>query len=394
MDASLTSLRSITINQLRTLPDKKAFGKALLRQKQLGVRLKLEEFKSRGNILGADKFTALGIFPFSSQARIPLGCLSPSSMTTNSLRSLELEKMNMDHNVFLDILRYSSHLTHLSLAKIVFVSSFSYSLATPSPFVSPSVRTLTASIQQVLHIFDPDHPDLHPPLLAHFPNLTTWNISLLGFLDKEIKPTIAIAQALHHAVNTYSLLLTDLEFRWGTTGLASNLLAGVFSGVRIRKVWFTGGRNRGTCSFDAMMPGILKHADSLVSISLSNILNRNINEPITTAFVKLMQTCPHLQILSIPDYIASIEAFEHGGEWACCKGLETLRVSVQGLDDIDSCLTKLKDLRNSDTWRSSSGVMRVNANTVGDRVIQKLIGLRRLKTVSLDGAKDVFLGTC
>ncbi|KAG0285333.1 hypothetical protein BGZ96_010386 [Linnemannia gamsii] len=319
-------------------------------------------------------------------------------MTTNSLRCLVLEKMDMDYNIFSDILRYSPHLTHLSLAKFDIVPPALSRSGNLPPFTSPSVRTLTASIQQVLHLGSLDLPESYPPLLAHFPNLIIWNIPLIEFLNADIKPTLA--HALHHAVNTYSPLLTDLEFRWGTTGLVHSLLAGAFSGVRLRRIGFTNHRSKGKCGIDGMMPGILNHADSIVSVTLSAFIPNPDNDPTlprsphldasNTMFAKLMRSCPRLQTLVIPHYTVSIEAFEHGEEWAC-KELETLCVNIRGLDSADSCLTKLKDLRNSDIWRTSDEV-EVKGETVDDRIIQKLIGLRHLRSVWL-GTKDVYLPT-
>ncbi|KAF8946860.1 hypothetical protein BGZ47_011099 [Haplosporangium gracile] len=400
VDAHLTGLKCVTVHQLRTLPDKEAFDKVLLRQRQLGVVLKLEEFESHGHAVDADTLVALGILPFvppSSEETISVARLMFPAMAYNSLRCLTLEKLDMDHTTFSDILQYSPHLSDISLNKVVFTSPLSFSSDTPL-FMSSSVRTISATIQQILHL---GHQDFVPPsLLAHFSNLTTWRIFPLDFLDTDIKSTLV--QALHNAVNTYCPLLTDLDFRWGTTSLVNSLLAGAFSGVKARKIKFTYDRSRNNCSLDGLMPGILKHANSLVSITLSAFTLRpyNNNSPTPppspqldssdTMFAKLMRSCPRLRVLSIPPYTASIESFEHGEEWAC-QGLETLRVGIQGLDDVDTCLTKLKTLRNNTTWQSS-GQVKIDGETIGDRVIKRLVTLYRLKTVWL-GTKDVYLAT-
>ncbi|KAF9281518.1 hypothetical protein BGZ88_011563 [Linnemannia elongata] len=112
-------------------------------------------------------------------------------------------------------------------------------------------------------------------------------------------------------------------------------------------------------------------------------------DPSDTMFSKLVRSCPHLRVLSIPHYTAKIESFEQDEEWAC-QDLETLCVKVQGLDDVDACLTKIMALRSSTTWRSS-GQVEIEGEGIGDRVIKRLIGLRRLKTVWL-GTKDVGRG--
>ncbi|KAG9061626.1 hypothetical protein KI688_007207 [Linnemannia hyalina] len=260
-----------------------------------------------------------------------------------------------------------------------------------------SIRTLIATIHQTLYL---GHQDCTPtPLLAHLPALTTWKIPLTDFQDMDIKPTLA--QSLHQAINTHTPLLTSLEFRWGTTALINSLLTSAFSDVRIKRIESTHHRSRDKCILDGMMPGILRHARSLVAVSLSafNLKSTFHNptpppspqlDPSDTMFSKLMRSCPRLRVLSIPDYTARIESFEQAEEWAC-QDLESLHVKVQGLDEVDACLTKIKALRNSNAWRSS-GQMEVEGVGIGDRVIKSLIGLCCLKTVWL-GTKVVYLAT-
>ncbi|KAF9137381.1 hypothetical protein BGX30_010291, partial [Mortierella sp. GBA39] len=179
------------------------------------------------------------------------------------------------------------------------------------------------------------------------------------------------------------------------------LLTGAFSDVKIKKIGSTHHQSRDKCILDGMMPGILRHARSLVAVSLSafNLKPAFHNptpppspqlDPSDTMFSKLMRSCPHLRVLSIPDYTARIESFEQAKEWAC-QDLESLHVKVQGLDEVDACLTKIMSLRNSNTWRSS-GQMEVEGDGIGDRVIKSLIGLCCLKTVWL-GTKVVYLAT-
>lgn len=395
--ARLEGLRSVTVHQLRTLQDREAFEKVLLNQRQLGVVLKLEDFRSHGHAVDTETLVGLGILPClptpSSGAGIPMERQLPS---TNFLRCLTLEKMDMDHSTFLDVLRYSPHLTDLILAKVVFTSPLSPS-SESLLFTSARISTLTATIHQTVYL---GHQDVTPPpLLAHLPALTTWKISLIDFQDTDVKPTLA--QSLYQAVNTHTPLLTNLEFRWGTTALTNSLLTGAFSDVKIQRIGFTHDQSRDKCNLDGMMSGILRHAHSLVAVSLSAYnLKPTIHNPTPppspqlgpsdTMFSKLMRLCPHLKVLSIPNYTARIESFELDEEWAC-QDLETLRVKVQGLDEVDACMTKFMALRNSKTWRSS-GQVEVEGDGNGDRVIKRLIGLCRLKTIWL-GTKDMYLAT-
>lgn len=393
--ARLEGLRSVTVHQLRTLQDREAFEKVLLSQRQLDVVLRLEEFRSHGYAVDAETLVGLGILPSLSTPFSEDGMSIARQLPfTNSLRCLTLENMDMDHSTFSDVLRYSAHLTDLALAKVVFTSPLSPSSETPL-FTSTRICTLTATIHQTLHLGHQDSAP--PPLLVHLPALTTWKISLIDFQDTDIRPTLA--QSLHQAVNTHTPLLTNLEFRWGTTALINSLLTGAFSDIKIKRIGFTYSKDK--CSLDGMMPGVLRHAHSLVALSLSGFnLMRIIRnptpppspqlDPLDTMFSKLVRSCPHLRVLSIPHYTAKIESFEQDEEWAC-QDLETLCVKVQGLDDVDACLTKIMALRNSTTWRSS-GQVEIEGEGIGDRVIKRLIGLRRLKTVWL-GTKDVYLAT-
>ncbi|OAQ23909.1 hypothetical protein K457DRAFT_142292 [Linnemannia elongata AG-77] len=117
----------------------------------------------------------------------------------------------------------------------------------------------------------------------------------------------------------------------------------------------------------------------------------------------ILKTCAKLEVLSIRGYEVRIEELDVG-EWACRDVLRELRIVIMGLGKGygDVCLKRWQKLRNehvlgraSREVEATSAVeadVEVGGSGVADRVVRRLLPLKKLKIVCL-GGKDYYLAT-
>ncbi|KAF9150157.1 hypothetical protein BG015_008034 [Linnemannia schmuckeri] len=198
--------------------------------------------------------------------------MSAAAPTNNNvLTSMTLYCCSMSREMFYELLQCSPNLTNLCVQRVFLVeySSFPPSSSNTDFFQSDSARYLDASGIQVLRLSNDVNREVIDPPTLH----------LLPKSENVLRRFEALERILRYQETLTSICLKGSIYEW---------------------------------YFDGRRDGTGGGPEEL--------------------FNRITRWCSRLEVLTDRLHVVSIEAFEEGGPWGC-KGLQTLRVKVDGTCD-------------------------------------------------------------
>ncbi|KAK3827979.1 MAG: hypothetical protein J3Q66DRAFT_363166 [Benniella sp.] len=266
---------------------------------------------------------------YSATTYFAVDSLLPTSRSsaTLKLRSLEIHGLTMSRDAFSLLLRNCPSLTILDIKGSTLVSLPIRNKSYEDNYQLLGVTDLRAGFNQV---FSADGSKGEPPLLVHFPNLRTWEMS------GPTKPFQISIGNIRDKVTRHCPLLRELA-TWDSAPVASNMIAQAFEDLEVIGV------ENEHISAEIIM-AILNHQETLKSVLT------HYNENTLYAFGKaprvpwnLLETgwiiqsiprlCTRLERLELPLYEMNMDDIEVA-KWGC-KHLEVLYIRIKYLNTME-----------------------------------------------------------
>ncbi|KAK5805615.1 hypothetical protein F5H01DRAFT_354072 [Linnemannia elongata] len=311
----------------------------------------------------------------------------------SGLEEVHIHNVGITREGFSNFLRGASNLRHLRLNNVC-ITTFNSGVEL---FTESRLRRLVCSVSQVMNPGKEQSLTASATpgtsLLVHFPALQHWTVES-GPSSTEFS---ALMQ-LHQAVIEYTPNLRNIQINDANSYTLTELLARVFVNLQTSSLQFS------HFTSDALL-SLLSHHSTLTRIQIQTRAVKT--DALRTESMRsthlILKTCAKLEVLSIRGYEVRIEELDVG-EWACRDVLRELRIVIMGFGKGhgDVCLKRLQKLRNervlgraSREAEATSAVeadVEVGGSGVADRVVRRLLPLKKLKIVCL-GGKDYYLAT-
>ncbi|KAH7034385.1 hypothetical protein BKA57DRAFT_476003 [Linnemannia elongata] len=228
-----------------------------------------------------------------------------------------------------------------------------------------------------------------PSLLVHFPALQHWTVES-GPSSTEIS---ALTQ-LHQAVVEYTPNLRNIQINDANSYTLTELPARVFVNLQTSSLQFS------HFTSDALLSLLTLHSTlTRIQIQTRAVKTDALRTESMQSTHLILKTCANMEVLSIRGYEVRIEELDVG-EWACKDVLRELGMVIMGLGkgNGDVCLKRLNEHVLGRASREAEATSAVEANVevggsgVADRVVRRLLPLKKLKIVCL-GGKNYYLAT-